>query len=779
MIKRKEMKVSKIALALFMLVAIEVTAFSASPEICRVNGGNTKTIWGTGFTAGQTEVYVWNVPFNENEALAALEVKVYKGKSLLTAQPPKEAKKLNILSTDPRGLVMAVEFSDNYSAEGFYGDRIGGQVVWVKNADGYSKPWLVHSATPWWVYPSKTSAGDRVRVFGRNISAKLAVIRKAGDTKIQKLPFGGMVHNAMYETEVTLPKDLQPGEYELFLHNGSGGTAGWSNPMKLTIKPADKSVKKYYSATAFGAKGDSHTDDSKAIKRAIAEAGKTRGIVLLGPGCFIISETLELPFGVSILGSGSGATTIQVTKANPMRNGFPDSAILENNGWLPHLKDNGCAPMLWARNNNTVSDLTLQYDRGAAFGILVARCPGVAEDIHIERIKVYASEQADNWIPSLPLSWIPLVPIFLAGNTYGLVISDNEFHAWSSIDAQGGGQKEKGEKHFQAYIGRNRFITFPTGIGNSIFLRGVSETIIESNHATFGIRNFSTQVAGRHVVLIGNVFESNLARRHNDGELMYESGNSLWRGYAAASDGNSVTVSGKPFNKDMADSYIVILDGKGIGQYRRVISNTVNKLTFETAWDIQPDETTYMVLGRFNADHLWIDNTEEHNASWTGFWGNNVGIVVDGHIMRDGGGLTLWAWDNKNPSTVAFVDFIGCRTIERGGIAFIGSPVFGNTIRFCEIIDFRYKPNYHIQPTWMKGNDPNNYAAISISRLQKFEGMPDTTPLNGWNVIEGNHIYDGPVGIRINPSAQYTILKRNAIFVDKDTIIKESGRVFK
>jgi hypothetical protein len=91
------------------------------PEICRVNGGNTKTIWGTGFFPGKTEVYVWDVPFDQKEAIAALEVKAYPGKRLLPVTPPSGAKRLNIVSSDDHGLVMAVEFSDDYSVTGLAG----------------------------------------------------------------------------------------------------------------------------------------------------------------------------------------------------------------------------------------------------------------------------------------------------------------------------------------------------------------------------------------------------------------------------------------------------------------------------------------------------------------------------------------------------------------------------------------------------------------------------------------------------------------------------------
>jgi len=132
-------------------------AAGAPPEICRVHGGNTKTIWGFGFKPEGTEVFAWSPPFDKDKAVAALQATPYRGPDLLPPQPPEGARKLNILATEPRGLVMAVEFYGHYHAGGFYDARAGEQVCWVANGDGCARPWLVRSAQPWWVYPEQAT----------------------------------------------------------------------------------------------------------------------------------------------------------------------------------------------------------------------------------------------------------------------------------------------------------------------------------------------------------------------------------------------------------------------------------------------------------------------------------------------------------------------------------------------------------------------------------------------------------------------------------------------
>uniref|UniRef100_A0A7S2EL46 Rhamnogalacturonase A/B/Epimerase-like pectate lyase domain-containing protein n=1 Tax=Trieres chinensis TaxID=1514140 RepID=A0A7S2EL46_TRICV len=67
-------------------------------------------------------------------------------------------------------------------------------------------------------------------------------------------------------------------------------------------------------AKDFGAIGDGETDDTEAIKRAIEfaaksikEEGVSGGTVILGPGVFRTSDTLNVPGGVTLQGQGYGS----------------------------------------------------------------------------------------------------------------------------------------------------------------------------------------------------------------------------------------------------------------------------------------------------------------------------------------------------------------------------------------------------------------------------------------------------------------------------------------
>ncbi len=773
------MKITKIACLVFFFLIVATRLFAQSPQICRLQGGHTKTVWGTGFISGETEVFTESIPFDESKVIEAMRSGNYDRAKYLATQPADNARKLNILSTDERGLVMAVEFSDIYDGAGWYDINIGDDVLWVKNKDGYSKPYLVKMPQLWFGYPEKVFSGDEIRVFGRNICAKLVAIRKQGDNNLRILrdsqtPIGKLVHNVSYEVEIRMPDDLEPGKYELFVHNGTGCAAGWSDPLLFSVIEKSKPIK-YYDAKRFGVKADGRTDDTHNLRKALKAASKTGGVVMLQPGRVIISGTLELPEGVSLEGAGDGATSLQVLDNNPIKGGFPKSCVLENYAadWLPHVKD--YTPMIWVRNKSSVKDLTLIYGNGVGFGIVIAKSTGVAENVHIERVKVIAKNQ--------PLGWHGAYSVFLAGDSYGLVISDCDFRGWGGIEVVA-------NYHQQAYVGRNKIVNLPTGLQNSFFTRGFNKSVVESNEVYYGLRNYSSQNGLKygmqnlpdgssnpprsttHLAMLGNLYINNLARRHNDGEMMIESTAGFWCGNVQNASKTTLTVNGEPFNTDLKDCYAMILDGKGIGQYRRIVSNTKSSLVFDNAWDIVPDQTTCIQVGGFNVEHLWIDNTLTNNASWSGFWGNNVGHVVDGQIMRDGGSFYLWAFDNRQPSTIAFIDVIGTRTIGGGGMRIIGKPAFGNSIRYCEVVDFRYYPNFHIFPRWLTkyGNfDDNGISITNIYHLQdtRFVGIPAETPLCNWNIIEANHVYDGPNGILIESDAKHTILKRNSISVDK------------
>lgn len=782
------MSVRSILLAAVMAFGTCTALWPAPPEVCRIQGGHTKLIFGTGFDPQSVAVHVWSPAATKEELMRALEEAAAAGLehpgAELPSRPPEDAKQVRILETDPKGRNMAAEFHSTYDASGYYDATLGPEVCWVENADGFSPPRLVRSARPWWVYPERARAGDRIRIFGRNLSerwrqALVALVSENG--KVLPLEATGKVRHPIYERSLKLPADLPPGRYKVYVHNQAGGSAGWSRPLSLVVSDAPESVPHMVDARAVGAKGNGIEDDTEALRRALRQASAPAGgVVLLPPGRYPISAMLEVPEGVSLRGAGAGNSIVEVIAEHPMQAGFPRGPDLEGlpRDWLPHLQAQNAPPMVWLRHRSSLSDLTLRSGPGVASGVLVARCPGVAEDVRIERCIIRITHEADGWVPEVPLR--------VAGDTYGFVVRECRLEGRGGIDVLSTSNR-------YAYIGDNEVRAIPNGQGNLIMLRGMNKSVVENNILRDGNRNFVAQLgasrgkdelrAGQqppaasfyHNILLGNMLYNTIPRRHNAGETMYEGPDAYWRGRPLEATAETLTVPGEPFWTDMTGSFVLVLDGRGFGQYRQVVASTAKSLTVSPPWEVVPDASTYLMVNGAFAENLWIDNTEEHTANWSGFWGFNIGHVVDGHILRDGLGFYLWGWKNDNPSPVAFNEIIGSHISGRGNINMIGSMVFANTVRFSEVVDFRQRPSFHIQPTWL-GSDPQQRRGIDIGTVHEaMEGMPATAPFKDWNLVEGSNIYDGPLGVYIAPRARHTILKNNAIHVDSLAILDESG----
>src|SRR5262249_22727947 len=59
--------------------------------------------------------------------------------------------------------------------------------------------------------------------------------------------------------------------------------------------PWDTDTSRVYDVRQFGAVGDGRTDDTAAIRRAVAELAKAGGVLTLPPGDYVIADPLDLP----------------------------------------------------------------------------------------------------------------------------------------------------------------------------------------------------------------------------------------------------------------------------------------------------------------------------------------------------------------------------------------------------------------------------------------------------------------------------------------------------
>ena len=179
----------------------------------------------------------------------------------------------------------------------------GPKVLTVKNAAGYSEPIVINAPQPWWCSPETAVPGMRVRLFGRNLACrpdgyKACIWLTATGQQARKLEVG---HAGKYEAAFTLPADVKPGTYEIWLHGGRGGAWGWGSPLRLTVRKPESRLD--------AAKKVRTMDDVQRALDAMARRGG--GTVRLPVGHFTYNGTLRVPAHVTLAGAGRETTLLE------------------------------------------------------------------------------------------------------------------------------------------------------------------------------------------------------------------------------------------------------------------------------------------------------------------------------------------------------------------------------------------------------------------------------------------------------------------------------------
>lgn len=83
--------------------------------------------------------------------------------------------------------------------------------------------------------------------------------------------------------------------------------------------------------------------------------------------------------------------------------------------------------------------------------------------------------------------------------------------------------------------------------------------------------------------------------RHN---LLVLPDNLYSSGTATAGGSSTLTDAGKSWTTNaLANRYVIIIHGTGVGQWRLIASNTATQITVSTPWTVEPDNTSQYVVG--------------------------------------------------------------------------------------------------------------------------------------------------------------------------------------
>lgn len=739
---------SRAAGAAFWLLCVATAALAAPPEIAAVRGARTRVVYGVGLVPGAVELRAWSPQVDDAALLEALAAPTYGGRALLPAEPPAEAVKRSVVDVDVRGLALAADFEE--------------PVCWVRNADGWSKPAVTGTAQPLLAYPNVAYAGDGVRLWGQALEPRLVALRAADGSHVVPLDRTAVSALSPNEVWLQLPGDLPVGAWQVYVHNGQGGLAGWGGPVsfRLQARPPTPINVTFVDARLHGSRGNGVVDETNSLRQALIVAARTRDTVVLPPGRYPLRGTLEIPPGVSLVGAGPGNTVIEVQDGQPFVGGFPMRADLDGvaRDLQAPLRGSAYAPMVWLRDQSTLSNVTLEAGPGVGMGIMVAACPGTARDIRIERCRIRCGQTQRGQMPA--------TGVVVAGDTERFVLRDCSLEGHDGLTFLSAA-------NVSALVARNDIRCVPHGRYTGLTLRGLTDSVVIDNRLADGAPNLRIGLdssRGQHEVGNGQrvplasfartVFAGNqLLGGEQPAVLAPWPGaraEVFWQGQPKSGDEATLTVDGEPFWTGISDSYVVVTAGRGVGQYRRVVSNTTNTVTVSPAWDVAPDAGSQIVIDGCLADTLWLGQRDQRRGPWDYLFGLSVGNVVGDLDLSGGGGLLLGDLRGALPGPSAYNQLLRCAVSGGGQIRLAGAGVVGNVLSECSV----------------RGNDQPE--ALSISAAG---GDAPTQPRAGWNLAADLDLRDTRTGIHVAGSVEHLILRGNHIEARDRALVDETGQV--
>ncbi|MCX7010644.1 MAG: glycosyl hydrolase family 28-related protein [Kiritimatiellaeota bacterium] len=185
-----------------------------------------------------------------------------------------------------------------------------------------SAPRLLNLPELWFMQPTRllpglnenqAAPGATVQLVGKNLAlpnvqgAPRIALRRDG--KAIELP---AERSEKFSLLAKLPESLATGRYELFAHNGSGGDAGWGGPLPVEIRAPDVWPSQIFDVKKFGAKGDDVTDDTEAIRAALAAADKNGGGIVQFPwGTYRLTNWICIPPRTVVRGESRDSTLLK------------------------------------------------------------------------------------------------------------------------------------------------------------------------------------------------------------------------------------------------------------------------------------------------------------------------------------------------------------------------------------------------------------------------------------------------------------------------------------
>lgn len=469
------------------------------------------------------------------------------------------------------------------------------------------------------------SAGGSIQIFGRNI------VRQPDRTQLELLPEQGdgpigtvLTRGDLWRGTFRLPDQVRTGRYRMRLSNGDGGSDRWVDAGNITVRARDPLPAQSFDVRAYGASGDGRADSTRAIRAALDAASQAGGGTVYFPrGRYLITDALVIPAGVSIRGERTDLVNLL----------WPDLT-------------NPPPALLQGTSAFSIEDVTIYASNhlhviSGGFVFRDAPAPD-ARDITIRRVRIRASafrvlldletaiQRTRDFHRILPDD---------APDTIRLTGSRIEV---SDCDILGSGNSLRLFKATDAVVVGN---TLNSGRDGSYFILGSRRVIFENNVVTGadlqatggGITTLSRLVtASESIFVAGNVFKAFYGVDREG--LTTDGPGGYYFGRAQSTSAIDLllldaTNPNPPF-QDWARAMVMVVNGRGAGQYGRIVSSagdaSMMSIKLDRALQVPLDQTSEITIVQAHENYLIVGNFFED----TGVAAQSFGTAL-GHVIAD------------------------------------------------------------------------------------------------------------------------------------------------
>ena len=568
---------------------------------------------------------------------------------------PTDWKPLDVLQRTPSTLKFALP------------EKIGDGIVRFRISDGKetSEPTTLNAPKIWWIQGDQTETATPsgwLRLFGLNLDLRAGakIDLRSGDSTITLKP------EAIDEfaLRAALPENIKPGEYDVDFYNGLADPAAHTSGVKITIAPKTQTSEQIFDVTKYGAvpsepgylqyttamMADGQVDSADAIQKALDAAGKAGGGIVQFPrGIFVLSHGIDIPLHVTLRGAGSGLTTLsyvddllpRVERTKNLYWGAKQVEPIKGVEFEPHPY------LMRGEGHFTVEDLAI-YAINHHAGIqseLPTNSPN-AGHVTIRRVlmrldRFINNEKSDRHYSDAEEVFLKrwrdkrrTGALDLGGPN--IQITDCDIYSSLQVLMLNGSS---------GYIARNKFSAVPRHW--TVFGRRTQKVIFENNDCSDGgvslnsVHDMVTNdgktriqsMYSREIYIARNAMKDSY-RGDRDGGFNsdFHAPVGIYTGNITKCDGTKLELPKETEDAEFPTKWlgavVVVLDGKGAGQYRSLAGGSGKTLLVDKPWDVPLDQTSFISVCKALDHVIAVDNIAHDAGNTVLFWCGGIEVIA-------------------------------------------------------------------------------------------------------------------------------------------------------